>query len=81
MPCLLKEHWIVMLRPKMLMTASNKVDLGLRECATLATFVESLKKRLVKAWSKIDQKIFHAAVDEFPCRFKAVINSKGNHFE
>ena len=73
MPCLLKEHWIVMLRPKMLMTNSNKVDLGLRECATPATFVES--------WSKIDQKIFHAAVDEFPCRFKGVINSKGNHFE
>ena len=50
-------------------------------CATPATSVESLKKQLVKAWSKIDQKIFHAVVDEFPCRLKAIINSKGDHFE
>ena len=31
MPCLLKKHWIVMLRPKMVMTTPDKVNLSLRE--------------------------------------------------
>ena len=53
----------------------------LGEGTTSATSVNALKKRLVKAWAEIDQKIFLAAVDDFPCRLRAVIKSKSNHFE
>ena len=50
-------------------------------CAIPATSVKVLKKRLVKAWAEIDQKIFRAAADDFPRRLRAVIKSKGVHFE
>lgn len=50
-------------------------------CATPATSLNVLKERLVKTWSNIDQNIFRAAVNDFPRRLKAVIKSKGDHFE
>ena len=37
-----------------------------KACATPATSVKVLKKRLVRKWAEIDQKIFHVAVDDFP---------------
>ena len=49
-------------------------------CAIPATSVKVLKKQLVKAWAEIDQKIFCATVDDFPCRLRAVIKSKGIFF-
>ena len=52
-----------------------------KACATPATSVKVLKKQLVKAWEEIDQKIFFVAVDDFSCRLRAVIKSKGDHFE
>ena len=55
--------------------------LGRKACATPATSVKILKKRLVKAWAEIDQKIFPAVIDDFLCRLRAVIKSKGDHFE
>ena len=69
-----------MLRPKTLMTAPDKVDLGLRELKDpLDNWQKTQYISHNNAYSV--KKIFCAAVDEFPCRLKAVINSKGNHFE
>ena len=39
-----------------------------KACATPAVSIPILKKRLVKAWTKIDQKIIHFTLNDFPHR-------------
>ena len=43
--------------------------------------VGSLKRDLVKAWSKIDEKMVRVAIDQFPRRLRACIRANGGIFD
>ena len=48
--------------------------------STPARYLDVLKRRLEKAWAKINQSMLCAAVDDFPRRLRAVRRAERNHF-
>jgi len=43
--------------------------------------LESLKRSLMKAEAEIPLEMVHAAIAEWPERFKACVGAEGGHFE
>ena len=50
-------------------------------CSKPHKSVGSLKRDLVKAWSKIDEKMVRPAIDQFPRHLRACIRANGGIFE